>query len=79
MSMGKKIFTDDFKGKGNSLSREMRMRRDAVFGTVNWIEQRVSADVLNKVLAAVDNAYHYGILYNIVEGVQFQIGLEDEE
>ena len=56
----------------------MRLRRDAVYGTVDWIEQRVSTEVLNKVLVAVDNAYHYGSLYNIAEGVKFQVGLEDE-
>ncbi len=73
-----RVFSDGYRGKGNSLSREMKLRRDAVYGTVEWIEERVSTDVLNKVLVAVDNAYHYGILYNIAEGVKFQVGLEEE-
>ena len=73
-----RVFSDGYRGKGNSLSREMKLRRDAVYGTVEWIEERVRTDVLNKVLVAVDNAYHYGILYNIAEGVKFQVGLEEE-
>ena len=73
-----RVFSDGYRGKGNSLAREMKLRRDAVYGTVEWIEERVSTDVLNKVLVAVDNAYHYGILYNIAEGVKFQVGLEEE-
>lgn len=77
-NMGKKAIFNDGMGKGSAMTREMRLRRDAVYGTVDWIEQRVSTEVLNKVLVAVDNAYHYGILYNIAEGVKFQVGLEDE-
>ena len=76
--MGKQGVFKDGLGKGSGLTREMRLRRDAVYGTVDWIEKRVSTDVLNKVLVAVENAYQYGILFNIAEGVKFQTGLEDE-
>ncbi len=64
--------------KGEFLSREMARTRDAVYGTMAWIEGRVSADVYEKMKTFIEQSIRYGILKNILEGHAFRDGLEKE-
>ena len=53
--------------KGEFLSREMALTRDAVYGTMAWIEERVTPDVYEKMLAVIRQSIRYGVLKHLME------------
>lgn len=64
--------------KGEFLSREMALTRDAVYGTMAWIEERVTPDVYEKMLAVCEQSVRFGVMKAITNSERFRDGIEEE-
>lgn len=64
--------------RGEFLTREMSLTRDAVFGTMAWIEERVSPEVYGKVLTVCEQSVRFGVMKAIINSERFREGIEEE-
>lgn len=53
--------------KGEFLSREMARTRDAVYGTMGWIEPKVKPEVYEKMKTVIRQSIRYGVLKHLME------------
>lgn len=60
------------------LARELKLTEDGIRGTLEWVSERVPRDVYLKVETIAEQAVRYGIMKNVIEGWQFNSGIEKE-
>lgn len=64
--------------RGEFLSREISRTRDAVYGTMAWIRERVTPDVYDKMLAVCEQSVRFGVMKAIIDSERFRNGIEEE-
>ena len=57
---------------------ELQKSIDACYGTLAWIEPRVSADVLAKIQTVMRMSFNIGVLTTVIEGKEFRDGIDEE-
>ena len=60
------------------IARELSLTKDAVYGTLEWVSERVSPDVFDKVVVIAEQSVRYGIMKAVINAEKFNDGIEEE-